>query len=74
MKYRRLTALILSASLLLSGCSGMQTEQKQVYTDTLFDTVVRIEILDNADEDVLKGCENICKKYQIGRASCRERV
>lgn len=63
MKYKRLTALLLSASLLLSGCSGLQKEQKQVYTDTLFDTVVRIEILDRADDDVLKGCENICKKY-----------
>lgn len=51
------------AVLLLSGCSGLKKEQDRVYTDTLFDTVVRIEILDRTDEDVLKGCENICKKY-----------
>ena len=63
MKYKKLTALLVSATLLLSGCSGLKKEQNQVYTDTLFDTVVRIEILDRADEEVLKGCENICKKY-----------
>ncbi|MCI9423495.1 FAD:protein FMN transferase [Lachnospiraceae bacterium WCA-9-b2] len=63
MKYKKLTALLVSAALLLSGCSGLKKEQNQVYTDTLFDTVVRIEILDRADEEVLKGCENICKKY-----------
>ena len=63
LKYKKLTALLVSAALLLSGCSGLKKEQNQVYTDTLFDTVVRIEILDRADEEVLKGCENICKKY-----------
>lgn len=63
MKYKRLTALLSSAALLLSGCSGLPKERDQIYTDTLFDTVVRIEIYDRVDEDVLKGCENICKKY-----------
>lgn len=63
MKYKKLTALLVSASLLLSGCSGLKKQQNQVYTDSLFDTVVRIEILDRTDEDVLEGCENICKKY-----------
>ena len=63
MKYKRFTALLTSAVLLLSGCSGLTKKHSQVYTDTLFDTVVRIEILDSADEDVLKGCEDICRKY-----------
>ncbi len=63
MRHKRLTALLTSTLLLLSGCSGFPIKQKQVYTDTLFDTVVRIEILDSADEDVIKGCEKICKKY-----------
>ncbi len=63
MKYKKLTALLVSAALLLSGCSGLKKQQTSVYTDTLFDTVVRIEILDRTDEEVLKGCDNICKKY-----------
>ena len=63
MRYKRLTALFTSALLLLSGCSGLPQKQKQVYTDTLFDTVIRIEIHDSASEDILKGCEEICKKY-----------
>lgn len=63
MRYKRLTALLTSAALLLSGCSGLAKKRNQVYTDTLFDTVVRIEILDAADEDVLKGCQDICRKY-----------
>ena len=63
MKYRRLVPLLISAALLLSGCSELTKTQSQVYTDTLFDTVVRVEILDGVDDDVLKGCENICKKY-----------
>ena len=49
--------------ILLSGCSGLPRERDQIYTDTLFDTVVRIEILDSVDDDVLKGCEEICRKY-----------
>lgn len=63
MKHKRLTALLIFASLLLSGCSGWKDGRNRVYTDTLFDTAVRIEILDGTDEEVLKGCENICKKY-----------
>lgn len=55
--------MLISAALLLSGCSELTKTQSQVYTDTLFDTVVRVEILDGVDDDVLKGCENICKKY-----------
>ena len=63
MRYKRLTALLTAAALLVSGCSGLTKKRSQVYTDTLFDTVVRIEILDAVDEDVLKGCEEICRKY-----------
>ncbi len=63
MRYKRLTALFTSALLLLSGCSGLPRKQNQVYTDALFDTVIRIEIYDSAGEEILKGCEKICKKY-----------
>lgn len=67
MKYKRLTrlaALITAALLLLSGCSAFPKNRNQVYTDTLFDTVVRIEIYDAVEDDVLEGCKNICRKYQ----------
>lgn len=63
MKFKKLTAILTSALLLLSGCSGLPKKQAQIYTDTLFDTVIRIEIYDSADEEVLKGCKEICRKY-----------
>ena len=63
MRHKRLAAAITSIAILLSGCSGLPRERDQIYTDTLFDTVIRIEILDSVDDDVLKGCEEICKKY-----------
>lgn len=63
MRYKRITALLTSAVLLLSGCSGLPKERNQTYTDTLFDTVIKIDIYDAIDDDVLKGCEDLCKKY-----------
>ncbi len=63
MKYKRFTALLTAAALLLSGCSGLTKKRSQVYTDTLFDTVVRIEILDAADELFLEGIKG--KPYLI---------
>lgn len=63
MKYKRLTALLSASILLLSGCSGLPRERSQTYTDTLFDTVISVQIFDSVDEDVLKGCEKLCKKY-----------
>ena len=63
MGYKKITALLAASALLLSGCSGLSAKRDQVYTDTLFDTVVNIRIYDAADESVLKGCEELCKKY-----------
>ena len=62
MKYKRLTALLSASILLLSGCSGLPRERSQTYTDTLFDTVISVQIFDSVDEDVLEGCEKLCKK------------
>lgn len=63
MSYRKVTAGLLAAVLLLTGCSGLPKERDLCYTDTLFDTVISVRIYDSADEDVLKGCETLCKKY-----------
>lgn len=64
MKYKRFAALITAAILFITGCSGLPREREsQTYTDTLFDTVISVQILDSVDGDVLKGCETLCKKY-----------
>lgn len=63
MKQKRLTALLCAAALLLSGCSRLPAKEDLIYTDTLFDTVIRVEVLDPVDTDVLEGCKKLCKKY-----------
>lgn len=63
MKIKRIIALTLTAALLLCGCSKPWEKRDLTYTDTLFDTVISVQILDPADEDVLKGCEKLCKEY-----------
>ena len=61
--YRRITALLISAALLLSACSGLPKERDLSYTDTMFDTVISVRILDASDSQVLNGCKNLCQKY-----------
>ncbi len=63
MKYKRLTAVILSFVCLLSGCASFSEKADLTYTDTLFDTVISVQILDPADEEVIKGVEKLCKDY-----------
>lgn len=65
MRYKRILAAIVAAALLsgLSGCSALSKKRDLTYSDTLFDTVIKVEILDYSDEEVIKGCEDICKKY-----------
>ena len=64
MKYKKFVSIITAAMLLATGCSGLPKEREsQTYTDTLFDTVISVQILDSVDEDVLKGCETLCRKY-----------
>ena len=51
----------------MTGCSGAksstQTDQDLTYTDMLFDTVIKIQILDPADESILDGLKKLCEKY-----------
>lgn len=65
MRYKRILAAITAVSLLsgLGGCSALSKKRELTYSDTLFDTVIKIEILDYSDEKVIKGCEELCKKY-----------
>lgn len=63
MKIRRIIALTAALSLFISGCSKPLSKKDLTYTDTLFDTVISVQILDPVDEKVLKGCEKLCKEY-----------
>lgn len=63
MKIKKIIALASAVSLLISGCSKPLSKKDLTYTDTLFDTVISIQILDPVDEKVLKGCEKLCKEY-----------
>lgn len=63
MKIKRLIALISATALLISGCSSITDKKDLTYTDTLFDTVISIQILDPVDKSVIKGCEKLCKEY-----------
>lgn len=63
----KLTAFLTAIALLLTGCSGSktstQTNQGLSYTDMLFDTVIKIQILDSTDESIIDGLKTLCKKY-----------
>lgn len=64
---KKLSAVLTVSALLLTGCSGAksstQTDQDLTYTDMLFDTVIKIQILDPADESILDGLKKLCEKY-----------
>ena len=72
MKSKRLIALLASATLLLSGCSSLSKKKELTYTDTLFDTVISVQILDPAEESVLNGCKKLCQKYDLMFSSYNE--
>lgn len=63
MKRKRILAFAVAASLLLGGCSRPDDKDNQTYTDTLFDTVISVQILDPVDKSVIEGCEKLCKEY-----------
>lgn len=63
MRHKRIIALLIISALLLSGCSDLGKKRGLTYTDTLFDTVIKVQIFDAVDEDVIKGCEKLCKDF-----------
>ena len=61
-KCRQICALLLIVTL-LSGCS-MYSSQPSTVTDTVFDTVISIQIYDKNSEDVLEHCVQMCRDYE----------
>ena len=60
---KRLLAILLAITLSSAGCAGNVQNEKLNYTDVLFDTVIQIDIFDNADKELLTGCKELCLKY-----------
>ena len=65
MKIKQAIAIFSASLLLLSGCSSPKNQAELTYTDVLFDTVISVQILDNADEELIQGCADICRKYDV---------
>ena len=49
---------------LVSGCAAVSSEP-MTYTDTLFDSVISLQIYDSRDQDILEGCRELCQKYDV---------
>lgn len=65
MKYKRITAVVLAFALLLSGCSVLSQKRNLTYSDTLFDTVISVQVQDYADQELMDGVEKLCKDYDL---------
>lgn len=63
MKHLKLITLSALSLFLLSGCSKNQADQTLTYTDSLFDTVISVQIYDSDDETLIDNCKEICTKY-----------
>jgi len=65
MNLKRITILLMSSVLLLCGCHSSKKQAGLTYTDVLFDTVISVQILDKADENIINECAKICQKYDV---------
>lgn len=63
MKKCKLIATLFLIITLLTGCSAYSATPES-RTDTVFDTVVTIQIYDKNSEDVLEHCIQICRDYE----------
>ncbi len=63
MRHKKRIALLCAAAMLLSGCLKLPGERELTYSDTLFDTVIRVQILDPAEPEVIDGVKKLCKYY-----------
>ena len=62
MKLKQRVAVLSSVAMLLCGCSSVNAKD-QTYSDTLYDTVVKVQILDPVNENVMSGLKSLCQKY-----------
>lgn len=62
MKLKQMIAVLSSVALLLCGCISASAKDR-TYSDTLYDTVVKVQVLDPVNEDVMNGLKTLCKKY-----------
>ena len=71
LKLKKCAVLLCTAILLCgmalssSGCSALPGKEDLTYNDTLFDTVIRVQILDPVEQDVLDGCKALCRHYDM---------
>ena len=65
MKIRQIFALLTASALLLCGCHSSTPPKELTYTDVLFDTVISVQIMDTADSEIIDGCAEICRKYDV---------
>lgn len=63
MKHKKMIAFLFSVIFLLSGCEKLPDKEDLTYTDTLYDTMIDIQILDPVEPDVMDGLKKLCKKY-----------
>ena len=62
MKLKQMIAVLSSVAMLLCGCSSANAKD-QTYSDTLYDTVVKVQILDPINKNVMSGLKSLCQKY-----------
>ena len=60
MKLKQMIAVLSSVAMLLCGCSSANAKD-QTYSDTLYDTVVKVQILDPVNENVMSGLKVFVK-------------
>ena len=63
MKLKQMIAVLSSVAMLLCGCSSANAKD-QTYSDTLYDTVVKVQILDPVNENVMSGLKSLCQKME----------
>lgn len=63
MKYR-LSLLLLSCALIISGCKGVHTKEPLSKSGVFFDTIISIKLFDTKDPKLLDECFSMCKEYE----------
>ena len=63
MKLKQMIAVLSSVAMLLCGCSSANAKD-QTYSDTLYDTVVKVQILDPVNKNVMSGLKSLCQKME----------